>query len=392
MRQNRPLFAKSSRSISIPSRITAIHATLRQASEQSSDEVFLPEIVADDSAWKFTKEGKTGLLANVLEKLSRPVMVGVLALALIFGTPLAADAASGGRVGGRNFSSSSRSYSAPRSSGSSRSYGGSSSGGSSAPSLSYRSSTSIIAPSIFVPTYGYGYGGYGVGGYGGGGIGTIFTLMFVGMAAFYFINIFNKGASQDDSYDEYDPRVSVLRLQVGLLGIARGLQDRLDALADKADTSSPEGLHYILSETTLALNRKPEYCVYGYTTGTVVRDVDDAEQRFNEYSLEERGKFEEETLVNVGSRRVGTAPFASFSSNRNAANEFIVVTIVVAAEGNYTLPQISTADDLRRALVVMGSIPADSIQAVEVLWTPQEAGDVLTAQDLLADYPLLRPL
>lgn len=38
-----------------------------------------------------------------------------------------------------------------------------------------------------------------------------------------------------------------LVVQVGLLGLARSLQKDLDRIADKADTSSPEGLHYILT-------------------------------------------------------------------------------------------------------------------------------------------------
>ena len=32
------------------------------------------------------------------------------------------------------------------------------------------------------------------------------------------------------------------------------------------------------------------------------------------------------------------------------------------------------------------------LQAVEILWTPQEAGDTLTLEELLRDYPQLRTL
>jgi uncharacterized membrane protein len=53
--------------------------------------------------------------------------------------------------------------------------------------------------------------------------------------------------------------------QVGLLGLARSVQSELDEIADKADTSSPQGLHYVLQETVLALLRHPDYCVYGAT-------------------------------------------------------------------------------------------------------------------------------
>lgn len=54
-----------------------------------------------------------------------------------------------------------------------------------------------------------------------------------------------------------------IQIQVGLLGLARSLQRELDAIAMKSDTGTPGGLHYVLTETVLALLRHPDYCVYG---------------------------------------------------------------------------------------------------------------------------------
>ena len=51
--------------------------------------------------------------------------------------------------------------------------------------------------------------------------------------------------------------------KVGLLGSARELQSELESIANKADTSSPEGLHFVLTEAVLALLRNPQFCVYG---------------------------------------------------------------------------------------------------------------------------------
>lgn len=41
-------------------------------------------------------------------------------------------------------------------------------------------------------------------------------------------------------------RVSVAKVQVGLLGSARGLQRDLERIAKRSDTSSSEGLAYVL--------------------------------------------------------------------------------------------------------------------------------------------------
>lgn len=52
----------------------------------------------------------------------------------------------------------------------------------------------------------------------------------------------------------------------------------------------------------MALLRNPDYCLYGFSAGASMSSSERAETRFNEYSMEERGKFEQETLVNVGGR------------------------------------------------------------------------------------------
>jgi uncharacterized membrane protein len=57
--------------------------------------------------------------------------------------------------------------------------------------------------------------------------------------------------------------MSVVKVQVGLLGSARELQRDLNRLANTLDTSTPQGLHHLLTETVLALRRNPQYAVYG---------------------------------------------------------------------------------------------------------------------------------
>ena len=178
----------------------------------------------------------------------------------------------------------------------------------------------------------------------------------------------------------------MVKIQVGLLGSARALQKDLERIADKADTSSPDGLHFVLSETVLALLRNPEYCVYGYAASKVCRGPEQAEETFNDYSIDERGKFEKETLVNVNARRraetVGVDPAAD-------TNDYILVTIIAAADGGVKMPDITDANDLKTALKRLGAVRVEALQAVEVLWTPQEDGDVLTQTELLRDYPIL---
>jgi uncharacterized membrane protein len=185
-------------------------------------------------------------------------------------------------------------------------------------------------------------------------------------------------------------RIAVVKIQIGLLGLARQLQLDLEDIAEAADTSSTEGLHYVLEETVLALLRNPEYCVYGYATSATADGPENAEDLFNEYSMDERGKFEEETLVNVNARK--RASRTKNADGEENINEYILVTIIAACDGGLKLPAVTDGTELRTALKRVGAIRVDALQAVEVLWTPQEEGDTLSEDELLRDYPQLNVL
>ncbi|KAL3677585.1 hypothetical protein R1sor_027533 [Riccia sorocarpa] len=227
------------------------------------------------------------------------------------------------------------------------------------------------------PAYGYG-GGFGFGG------GSIFLLLILGFLA---VQAFTR-TSENGLLTSGREKVSVLKLQVGLLGIARNLQRDLERIADRADTSTARGLHYVLTETVLALLRQPDMCILGTSSTEGKRSIEAGERRFNQLSLEERGKFDEETLVNVDGNRKNV----DRGRNDGFGNEYIVVTVLVAAEGEYKLPSIYSNSDMREALKTLGSIPADRLQGVEILWTPQDRNDTLSERDLLRNYPLLKSL
>lgn len=303
--------------------------------------------------------------------------VSTFALALAFSSVSPADAArSGGRMGGRSFSS--KSYSSSRSS--------------SGPSTSYRGSTLAPAPSlsygggyssVFVP-WGFGYGfGYGVPG-GGFGFMSVFFWMFFAVVALQVAKSF----FWDGGVSYGEERVAVAKLQVGLLGSARELQRDLERIALTADTDGPEGLAYVLQETVLSLARNPDYAVYGFGQVDSALDMDAGEAAFNEVVMEERTKFKEETLVNVGG--VSRRKAAKLSSS--GPNDLIVVTIIVCCDGTLKLPPITDRTALRTALNRLGAVPADNLLACEVMWTPQDENDFYTRDEIIMDYPYLNTL
>ncbi len=320
-------------------------------------------------------------MRNKLFSGIKPLLKSLVIIGLIFTLVLsnASDAlarSSGGRIGGGSFRMPSRTSPAPSSSYSAPVGGG----------------------------YGYG-GGYGFGGgfgfpfllpfFGFGGFGSIFgILIFIGIANFLFQTFRRIGEGSDDNVSgSINTKVSVARVQVGLLAEARNLQPQLDALARTANTSLASGRAQVIQEVTLALLRHPEYWVYGATSSQQT-GLDAAEAKFNQLSLAERSKFSEETLSNFsGQLREGGSKSADKGGElveTTAPSEYIIVTIVVGAEGKLSLPTINSSDELGKALREIGGISSERLLAIEVLWTPQAEGDTLTTDDILAGYPDLK--
>ncbi|GMP60773.1 hypothetical protein CsSME_00023497 [Camellia sinensis var. sinensis] len=165
-------------------------------------------------------------ILEALKALQKPTIAAVLVGLLLMYDPNSALAASGGRMGGKSFSS--------------RSSSSSSSSRSASPGFSY--SVPYYAPSPF------GGGGYYVGPAVGVGVGagSSFFLILMGFAAFMLVSGFLSDRSEGGVLTATE-KTSVLKLQVGLLGMGRSLQRDLNRIAETADTSTSEGLSYVLT-------------------------------------------------------------------------------------------------------------------------------------------------
>ncbi|QCS49897.1 MULTISPECIES: DUF1517 domain-containing protein [Cyanophyceae] len=296
----------------------------------------------------------------------------VLAFTLIF-TPAdnAWAARSGGRIGGGSFRS--------------------------APSRSFSPGPARRAP--VGGGYGYGFGGgfgfpfllpfFGFGGFSGI-FGLFIMLAIAGFLVRTFQNVMGGGMNEGDSlgYSAPSSKISVAKVQVGLLAQARDLQQDLNRLASTADTGTPAGRAKVLQESTLALLRHPEYWVYG-ASESLEAGVDAAEAKFNQLALNERSKFTAETLSNVDNERdvAGKSASADLVKSDGTPNEYIMVTIIAGAMGKVDLPKVTDSQSLEQAIRQIGALGGDRLLALEVLWTPQAIGDTLSTDDILTYYP-----
>ena len=260
--------------------------------------------------------------------------------------------------------------------------------------------------------YGGGYGGGYRGGYGGGGIGFPFLIPLFGFGGgglFGFLvlmavvglllNAFKGGGGQagplpagrgsELGYGRPDGPVTISQLQVGLLASARDLQRDLRRLAGSADTGRAAGLQALLQETTLAMLRHPDLWVYANAEVGQVPFAS-AESTFNRLSMGERSKLQREVTSNVSGQRFSDANVVSGESD--ASSDFIAITLLVASRNRLNIKGAGSADQLRDALQQLGAVGADDLIAIEVIWQPEGAGEVLSTEELLTAYPQLQHL
>jgi len=70
-----------------------------------------------------------------------------------------------------------------------------------------------------------------------------------------------------------------------------------------------------------------------------------------------------------------------------------VITLIVAIDGDSTkLPKINSFADVEKALTMLATDVKvdDCLRSAEILWTPEDPGDVLSEREVVADYPSLR--
>jgi len=313
----------------------------------------------------FSQEFMKKVKANVTVWTKSLVVISLVAIAIFGNAHEAFARRSGGRIGGSSFSRSAPTRSAPSNSGG---YSGSNYYGGGGGGL------------FFMPMF-----------FGGGMGGGLFSFLLIVMVAGAILQAF-RGRGNDAGLTGMDSKVTVAKIQVGLLSSARSLQQELTHLALESDTSSVDGLASLTRETAISLMRHPEYWVYVSSANENTKFAL-AEQKFNGLVMSERSKLNSEVLSNVGGRLLQGKTATTLPSEGGLASEdpseYIVVTLLLAATGDSLskLPPLRSNEDLQAALSAIGSVPSDSLLAVEVLWEPQSEEYTLTTDEVLTIYP-----
>ncbi|KAL9320194.1 hypothetical protein ACSQ67_012033 [Phaseolus vulgaris] len=239
----------------------------------------------------------------------------------------------------------------------------------------------------------------------GGHAGVPLLFLFFMLAMFLFGFYKNKNGNS----------VTVLKLQVAMSGgKGSSIQRDLTRIAEIADISSRDGLTYLL---TVGVDLMEGGCIFLEESSLAMVDLkqskDDGEKCYYQLSNEERKKFDEETLVNLNkAEKRNTSTQSDELNNENSmfdgkdikeernifeeekllngfGNEYIVITILVAAKGAHKLPTIYGDEDMKKALQKLRTVLSSKLLAGKVMWTPQNEDETLSKQQLLEDYPQL---
>ncbi|MEO0768055.1 MAG: DUF1517 domain-containing protein [Cyanobacteria bacterium J06649_4] len=301
-------------------------------------------------------------------------------------------AQSGGRSSGGSFGSSG---SGSSSSGSSSRSSGSSSGS------SYRNSYSS-----------YGNDSY----YSGDGEGNIYGLvLLLGVLILFALaseHEKEKDHPQTTVRSEQDNDiVTVTQIQVAMKVEDESVKRSLNKIATELDWRTNFGLNIALRKTIQLLLASPENWTHASGQSTTAYTREQGGRHFEAFSRAERSKFAVTSLVNIdghihddsaGSNSAGlnnageTVPTVGLptvgpaDSEAAADNNYLVATLILGTAHDHPLLYgIDSADQLFSKLRQLQADSYSYLFKYELLWSPQQEKETLTATELQERYPNL---
>lgn len=351
-------------------------------------------------------------------RITRILPVLLLILSLAFG---ATASAYGGGVSGRTSFSSSGTSSGSSSSGStssSRSYstGSTSSGSTSRTTTTYsyptpvRSSgpTNVIVISSSSgnpPNYGSGYGSSGTytsstpaSGSGGSFLGTLLVIILVSavlVVGSYFLvmwvvnsrsaTVKAQAVNESDGVDRHSP-ATLIDVKLAFLSNGRDVIESLRETTTRPDAMT-ESLSGYLAEICLILQRHREY-LHGAAASFDHVPQASVETFWNQLTNRARTKLSYETITVLnGARRQRATKKVS-----DEPGDYLVVELMVATTQSFPGREALGSDAIDLLLTELAGITTAHLEAVEVVWQPDNDQEALSESDLIEQYPDILPI
>lgn len=182
----------------------------------------------------------------------------------------------------------------------------------------------------------------------------------------------------------------VSQISIGLDWRARAqLQQTLMQLAQRGDTGSPQGLANLLNETVLNLRRNEMSWLYAAYKDTGGHAPQNAQGVFQQLANEARSRFRSELVRGAGGQ-VNVVDAPGMQARADEGKGTVVVTIVLATRRPLQGFQVSDAAQIRNALADRGTVNAQQMVALEVVWSPAAENDRMSTAELEQFYPEMK--
>lgn len=221
--------------------------------------------------------------------------------------------------------------------------------------------------------------------------GLIIMMIFLGIGGLVLFSVVYsilKGMVKSFSPEAKQERIrendifTISKVQVALLAYAEEVQTTLSDLSTSIDTDTPEGLRQLYNESIITLLRHENDWTHVSATSKRV-NLENAEAVFGEFSLEEREKFNVESLSNVN----GHLRQRDVKLEEDESACYVVVTLIAGTAHDKPLfEEIREKEALKTALKQLALIPTDYLLRFEVLWSPQTPEDTMTYDEFVLEY------
>lgn len=186
--------------------------------------------------------------------------------------------------------------------------------------------------------------------------------------------------------------IDVQTLVLGLDAAARpAVQGAMKRLAETGDTRTKAGLVALLGETARILRAHEASITHAYVESTRPLEEGAARARFMEAAQRARSRFAVEVIRNEGGTTTRQAPPDLAPADGEPG--VVIVTLVLARTTE--IPDLVAPPDraaLRAALDDVGKTSAEALVAMEVVWSPAEDLDRVSAAALERRHPEIRRL
>lgn len=248
-------------------------------------------------------------------------------------------------------------------------------------------------------SYGYrpGYNSYGYASpsRGSNWVSIIVLLLVIGFVVFVVVAIVRRrrmGGGGDSS--AVDPPVDVTLLQFGVQMQARSIQDKLEKLAERTNADDEGSLAFAVRTLAMELTALSENVEYGSIQRLYQLPLPKAEDQFNLWASNERGKFNRE-VIRSGSQGVKRqqkewqTDGLRDEDGQLAVAEFFVISVVLASRNTALPKDLRDHGQLAEVLDGLAGIRTEQLVALEVVWSPAAMSDSMSREDMESRYPNL---